>query len=84
MQPWVCAGNGVAGGYWCLYCPLPEHGCTVHCDFSYNGLVSGGGAEAGTAPIQAMVVESRSVYPGDRDRAGSRGVRVGGGGGRLG
>ena len=38
-----------------VYRLSPEHGRTIHCDSSYHGLVSCGGAEAGTAPIKAMV-----------------------------
>ena len=51
---WGRAGNCGAGVDHSVYCPPPEHDCTVHCDLSYHGLVSGGGAEAGTAPIQEV------------------------------
>ena len=64
----------------------------MHCDPSYHGLVFGGRAESGNAPIQAMVGASHPGYHEDKDRAGScgggggdRGGRIGGGGiGRVG
>ena len=62
---WGGAGNGGAVGDLGVYPPPPEHGRTVHCDSFYHGLVSGGGAESGTAPIQAMVGSVRSGYPED-------------------
>ena len=73
------AGNGGAGGDRGVYHPPPEQGCTVHCNSSYHGLLSGGGAEVGTAPIQAMVGAARSEYPGDN---GGRATAKGGGRGR--
>ena len=77
---WGGAENGGAGGDRGVYNPSPEHGRTLHCNSSYHGLVSGGGAEAGTAPIQGMVGVARSGYPGDNGRADSRGGEAGGGG----
>ena len=74
---WGSTGNGGAGGYRGVYCPPPEHGHTVHCDSYYHGILSGGRAEAGTAPIQDMVVAFLSGYPGDKGGACSR---QGGGG----
>ena len=65
---WGSAGNGRAGGDRGVYRPPPEHSRTVHCDSSYHGLVSGGGSESGTAPIQLMVGSSCPVYPGDKGR----------------
>ena len=46
----------------------PEHGRTIHWNLSYHVLVSGDGAEAGTATIKAMVEASRFGYP--RDKSG--------------
>ena len=66
---WGGAENGGAGGDRGVYNPSPEHGRTLHCNSSYHGLVSGGGAEAGTAPIQAMLGASYSRYPGDKGGA---------------
>ena len=63
---WGGAGNGMAEGYWGVYRLPPENGCTVHYEYSYHGLVSGGGAEAGTVPIHAMVGSARYGYPGDK------------------
>ena len=46
--------------------------------------MSGGGAEAGTAPIQAMVGSACSRYPGDKGEACiSGGGRWGDGDGRI-
>ena len=66
---WGGSGNGGAGGDRGVYLPPTEHGSTVHCDSSYYGIVSGGGGEAGTMPIQAMVGADCSVYPGDKGGA---------------
>ena len=71
---WGGAVNGGAGGYQGVYCPPPEHGHTVHCNSYYHGLVSIGGAEDRTAPIQAMVVASHYGYPGDKDGERSSGM----------
>ena len=75
---WSGADNGGTGKYWGIYLPLPEHGCAIRYDPSYRGLVFGGGAENGNAPIQAMVGTARPVYHGDQGGPGSR--RGGGGG----
>ena len=66
---WGGAGNVGAGGDHSVYRPPLEHGCIVHCESSYHGLVSSGGAEAGTAYIQAMVGADRPGYTGDKGRA---------------
>ena len=73
------AGNGGDGRDRGVYCPLPEHGRTVHCKSFYNGLVFGGGAEAGTAHIQDMVGAACPGYTGDK--IGECSSRGGGGGG---
>ena len=65
---------------WLLHRPPSEQGRTVHCNSSYHRIVSGGGAEARTAPIQAMVRADRSGYSGDKGGACSS---RGGGGGKL-
>ena len=52
---WGGAGTGGDGGYRGVYYPPPEHGCTVHCDLSYHGIVYDGGAESGTALIQLVM-----------------------------
>ena len=62
---WSGAGNVGARGGRSIYFPPTEHVRTIHCDFSYHGLVSGGGAESGTAPIQEMVGSACPRYPGD-------------------
>ena len=69
----ICRSEGGQG----IYCPLPEHGRRINCDTSYHGLASGGGAEAGNTPIQAMVGSNHPVYPGDK--AGACSSRGGGG-----
>ena len=74
---WGVAGNGGTGGDRGIYLLPPEHGHTKHCESPYHGLMCGGGAEAGNAPIQAMVGAARPGYPGDKGRACSSG---GGGG----
>ena len=78
---WGGAENGGTGGDQGLYRPLPEKICTVHCDPSYNRLVSGRVAEYGTAPIQVMVGAAHPGYPGDKGGSGSSGG--GGGTGEL-
>ena len=45
------AVNGGTGLYQMIYCAPPEHGCTIHFDQSYHGLVSSGGVESRNAPI---------------------------------
>ena len=60
----------------CLY-----GGIVPYYDSSYNGLVSGGRSEAGTAHIQVMVRAYRSGYLGDKGGVCSSG---GGGGDRDG
>ena len=84
---WGGAGNCGDGGDRGVYLPTPEHGCTVHCKLYYHGLMSGGGAESGTAPIQEMMGAASTGYTGDKDRkcrsGGGRGYgdrRIGGGG----
>ena len=62
-----------AGGDQGLYHPPPEHGCTVNFNLSCNAIVYGGGAEFGTAPIQATVGASCSIYLGDMGGACSSG-----------
>ena len=76
----VGAGNGIDGCYWVVYCPPPEHGCKEHCNSSYRGIVSDGGAESGTANSKAVVGATRSVYPGDKSGVCIRGGGWGGGG----
>ena len=61
---WGGAGNGAAGVNWGVYRPPTEQGRTVHWKSYYHGILSSGGAEARTAPIQAMVGGARSGYPG--------------------
>ena len=61
---WGGAGIGGAGGDWGVYHPPLEQSCTVHCNLSYHGLMSGGGAESGNTHIHAMVASARSGYPG--------------------
>ena len=76
LTHWGGAGNGGSGQYQGVYLPPPEHGRTVHCNSYYHVLVSGGGAEAGTTYIQAMVGAPHSRYPGDKSgecRSGGRG-----------
>ena len=74
---WGGTGNGGTGGDQGINRPPPEHGCAIHCDLFYNGLVTGGGAKSGNAPIPAIVGESRPGYP--RDKGGV--CSNGGGGG---
>ena len=62
---WDGDGNGGTGGDWGVYLPLPENGCTTHCDSYYHGLVFSSRAESRNAPIQAMVGSARPGYPGD-------------------
>ena len=66
---WDGTGNGGDGGYQGIYCLPPENGCTVHCDLSYHGRVSGGKEEDRTAPIQDMIVAASYGYPGDNGGA---------------
>ena len=47
-------GSGTAGGR-DLRLPAPEHGCTVHCDHTNCGPVSGRGAETRAKGIQLVV-----------------------------
>ena len=78
LTHWIIVGNIGTGGYWGIYHPPLEHGCAIHCDPSYYGLVFGSRAEVGNVLIQAMVGTSRPEYHGDKYMAGSCG---GGGGG---
>ena len=73
---WGGAINGGTGGDWGIYRLLPEHGCAIHSDPSYHGLVSSSGAEVGNAPVQAMVGASCPGY--HRDRVGEDSRRGGG------
>ena len=70
---WSGAGNDGDVGDRGVYRLPSEHVRILHCGSSYHGLVSGGEAEARTAPIQAMVGVARSGYPGDKGGACSSG-----------
>ena len=74
---WCGSENGRTGGDRGIYCPPPEHGCTIYCDSSYHGFVSGGGVESGNSPIQAMLGASCLGYPGDKGGAFRSGGGVG-------
>ena len=76
---WGGARNGGAGVYRGVYCPPPEHGCKMYCDFSYHALFSGSPVKAGNVPIQVMVVADQPEYTGDKGGACSirRGVDTG-------
>ena len=63
---WGGAGNIVTEGDRCIYHLSSEHVRTINFDYSYHGLVSGGVAEAGNEPIQAMVGAASPGYPGDK------------------
>ena len=76
---WGSTGDGGAIWYWGVYQPLPEHSRIVHRNSSYHVIVSGSEAESGTAPIQEMLGEVRSGYPGDNSGTCSS---AGGGGGQ--
>ena len=67
--PWGVPNNGGTVGNQGVYFPPPEHGCKIHCDLSYHGLVSVGRAEARNAPIQVMVGSARLGYPVDKGGA---------------
>ena len=54
------------GGDLDIYCPPPEHVCTIHSNSSYHGLVSGGGAEAGNVSIHSMAGAARPGYPSNK------------------
>ena len=77
---WSGAGNSQNGGDRGIYHPLPEHGREIHYNQSYHRILFCGGAEAGNAPIQAMVETARPVYHGDQGRAGIRRGEGGDGG----
>ena len=62
---WISAGSGWIGVDLVIYCPPPDHGSAIHCDLSYHGLVFGGGADSGNAPIQVVVVTAVLGYHGD-------------------
>ena len=47
-------------------CLPPEHCRKIYCDSSYHVLVSGGGAEAGSATLKEMMGASLSIYPRDK------------------
>ena len=89
---WSSAENDGTGGDRGIYLPPPEHGCTINFDLSYHGLMFGGVAESGNAPLQEMVGTSCSGYHEDQDRTcihrgegGDGGRRTGvGGRGRVG
>ena len=55
-------GGGITGGVY-LRLPPPEKSCTVHCNQSYYGTVSGGGEASGVTGGQS-VVGSRMIGPG--------------------
>ena len=74
---WGGSGNGRTGGDRGIYFPPPEHGCTIYCDSSYHGFVSGGGVESGNSPMQAILGESCLGYPGDKGGTFRSGGRVG-------
>ena len=80
---WGGSGNGWTGGDWGVYCPPPQLGFAIHCNSYYQRLVSGGGAESGNSPIQAMVGAARPVYTGDKGRVCSSRGGKGQGGGRI-
>ena len=67
---------------WGLYCSLPEHGHTIHCNSSYHVLVSGGKSEDKDAAIAEVMGADLSRYPMDKSGAHIRGdwerVRYGG------
>ena len=66
---WGGAGNGGAGGDQDISFPQPEHRHSVKFNLSYHELVSRGGVEAGTTPIQQIVGEACPGYPGDKGKA---------------
>ena len=76
---WGGAINCGAGWYRSIYFPPPEHGRTIYFDLSYRGLVSGGGVEDLTEPIQVMVGSAWSGYPWYKSGAWN----IGGGGWRY-
>ena len=78
---WSGAGNGGTGGDRGIYHPPPEDGCAINCKPSYHGIVFGGGAEFGNAPIKEMMGTDRPVYNGYQGGAGSRIGEEGYGGG---
>ena len=51
----------------------------MHCNFSYHGLVSGGGSDSRNTTIAEMVGAYRSRYP--RDKSEARSIGDGGGDG---
>ena len=61
---------------WGVYCLLTERSIIIHYNYSYHGLVSGGGAEAGYADLAEMVRAGHSIYT--RDKSGARGIVYGG------
>ena len=73
---WGGAGDGGTRRDRGVYRPPPEYDRTIHCDSSYCGLVSGGGAEAGYAALVEMVGSARSRYP--RGKSGACGSGDGG------
>ena len=84
---WGGTGNGGTGVDWGIYHLPPEHGCAIHFDPPYHGLVFNGRAEAGNSPIQSMLGASCPGYHGYQGGAGIcrwgggyRGVRIGVGG----
>ena len=54
---------------WGVYCPLKERSIIIHYNYSYHGLVSGGGAETGYADLSEIVRAGHSIYT--RDKSGA-------------
>ena len=75
--------NGGSVKYQGVHHPSPEHSRTVHCNSSYHGLVSGGGAGAWTETSKLMVRSNNYVYLRDKSGACRRGGGVGDGDGGM-
>ena len=67
-----------------VYCPSPEHGCTIYFELSYHRLVSGSGSEARNATLAELLGAARSEYPRDKSGACSSGDGGGDGDGGIG
>ena len=63
---WGGSDNGRTRGDRGKYRPPPQHGCAIHCNLYYHGILSVIRAEAGNAPIDARVGAARPVYTGDK------------------
>ena len=74
-----CNGEGGVGGGGYVCRPPPEHSCTVRCDHTHYGYVSGGGAAPWGAGVPEVVVTEDLVSVG---YAG--GSKVDGNGGDVG